>query len=293
MPVSETLTPLLLSLLRNIPGAVYRCGPTPGSKTEFVSEGVLELTGYAVADFLSGRVGLCSLVIPEDRESWDAELNAALAARRPYNLEYRIRTLAGEVNRVWNRGSGVFAADGTVEALEGFLGEAAGRKLSEYEFFRQQQRMQIGQAAARIIIMDWDVEADVLTWSDSPQWLRGPLPPGGKYPLYKDQVHPDDRERWLASREDRLANGGEGSIEYRLVRTDGQVRWLRSSGTVIVGPGGKPTRILSALHDVTERKLAEDALRESEARFRSLADLSADWYWEQDADLRFVSTSGR
>jgi PAS domain S-box-containing protein len=89
-------------------------------------------------------------------------------------------------------------------------------------------------------------------------------------------------EAWI---EERLAcHRRGGTLEVQ--RQDG--KWLLVTDQRLPD-GGMITFAL----DITARKNAEEALRQSEARFRSLADLSSDWYWEQDADLRFVSTSGR
>jgi PAS domain-containing protein len=76
-----------------------------------------------------------------------------------------------------------------------------------------------------------------------------------------------------------------------VVRTDGEVLWVRAHQTMIADAGGKGVRMIAALYDVAEHKAAQQALIESESRFRSLAAMSSDWYWEQDADLRFSSIS--
>jgi PAS domain S-box-containing protein len=166
------------------------------------------------------------------------------------------------------------------------------RKKADAQLREQTDRLQLGQAAARMIIMDWDIASDRLTWSDSPEWLRGPLPASGKYPMFKEQVHADDRERFLATRNAAIAAGEGGSAEFRIVRTDGEVLWVHSSQRIFLDDTGKSVRMLAAMLDVTERKAADAALRESEARFRNLTALSSDWYWEQDAQFRFTMVSG-
>jgi len=140
--------------------------------------------------------------------------------------------------------------------------------------------------------MDWDIVRDRITWSDSPDWLRGPLPGSGKYPLFKEQVHPEDRASFLAARARGIESLKGQTQEFRVVRTDGEVLWLLSSQRVFAGESGKAVRMLAAMLDITERKRAEQALFDSEARFRGLTALSSDWYWEQDEQFRFTMMSG-
>ncbi|HEV8094658.1 MAG TPA: PAS domain S-box protein [Burkholderiales bacterium] len=157
---------------------------------------------------------------------------------------------------------------------------------------RQTERLTIAQRGARMIVLDWDIQADRLEFSDSPVWLRGPRPEGtGKYPLFKDQVHPEDRTHFLAARQRAIETLQPETSEFRVVRTDDEVLWVRSHQTTIADADGKATRMIAALYEITEHKRAQQALADSESRFRSLADLSSDWYWEQDAELRFSSIS--
>ncbi len=94
---------------------------------------------------------------------------------------------------------------------------------------------------------------------------------------------------------DRRVLEGAGPVEYeRPYPIDGHITWMLVRKTGLTRPDGSRVVVLLLL-DVTERKAAEERLRASEQRFRSLTQLSADWYWEQDAQLRFtyVSSGGR
>lgn len=95
----------------------------------------------------------------------------------------------------------------------------------------------------------------------------------------------------------RLAEEDRAMAEYRIRRDDGSILWLREQCHVLRDAGGAPWRLCGALADVTETRRLVDTLLESEARFRALTALSADWYWEQDEEFRFtrlsVSPGGR
>jgi diguanylate cyclase (GGDEF)-like protein/PAS domain S-box-containing protein len=74
---------------------------------------------------------------------------------------------------------------------------------------------------------------------------------------------------------------------------DGSEGYMSVSGEPVFDAEGRFSGYRGVAKDITEKMRAERALRESESRFRSLTELSADWYWEQDAELRFVSTGGQ
>jgi PAS domain S-box-containing protein len=104
--------------------------------------------------------------------------------------------------------------------------------------------------------------------------------------------HPEDRQRIEETIQACIARRcGEFEMEYRVINPAGELRWVRSRGKVFAGEQGEPMLITGALTDITERKCAEEALRESEARFRGLTELSSDWFWKQDEDLRFTYLS--
>lgn len=108
----------------------------------------------------------------------------------------------------------------------------------------------------------------------------------------KELSYPEDRDKTDAARA-RLRSGELESARFqkRYLRKDGATVWVDLTVALVRDAGGKPLYEIAVFDDDTERKHAESALRESEARFRSLTEVSSDWYWEQDEDLRYTQLS--
>ncbi len=124
----------LSTLMSNLPGMAYRCRNDPKWTMEFVSKGALQLTGYPVSDLIeSNTVAFGDLIHADDRDVlWD-QVQQAIAERRLFQLEYRIRTSAGEERWVWEQGCGVFAGDGELQFLEGFITDITEQKQAELD----------------------------------------------------------------------------------------------------------------------------------------------------------------
>ncbi|HYD45828.1 MAG TPA: HWE histidine kinase domain-containing protein, partial [Phenylobacterium sp.] len=112
---------------------------------------------------------------------------------------------------------------------------------------------------------EWDIARDVFIVSPRMAALTG-LPPGvseegGEFPYLS--MHPDDRERARAEVREQVEAKGSYQVEYRSLRPDdGREIWLRASGLLVRGPGGRPERLIGVLQDITEAK-AEEARRDA------------------------------
>jgi diguanylate cyclase (GGDEF)-like protein/PAS domain S-box-containing protein len=104
-------------------------------------------------------------------------------------------------------------------------------------------------------------------------------------------VHPDDRQQVLQSMQEAAGSGGSWTQEFRSRGSDGRILFLLGRAITVLEPSGQYIAY-GSVTDVTAQKAAQATLRDSEARFRSLTALSSDWYWEQDAEFRFVRFDG-
>jgi diguanylate cyclase (GGDEF)-like protein/PAS domain S-box-containing protein len=126
-------------------------------------------------------------------------------------------------------------------------------------------------------------------------------------------VHPGDRQRLRKLISASRHQGANGDTEFRIVRENAHILWLHAIEETFTNAAGQVILMRGTMRDITlqkqaevdrdramERlnvaisasKLAEERLRQSESRFRSLLALSSDWYWEQDAQLRFTEVAG-
>ena len=104
-------------------------------------------------------------------------------------------------------------------------------------------------------------------------------------------IEPEDKPALVASMRAAHHDGGVWQHEFRVKQPDGGSRWVRGNSVTVREADGKLASY-GAVRDITESKLAQQRLQESEARFRSLTDLSSDWYWEIDDQFRFTSFAG-
>ena len=106
-----------------------------------------------------------------------------------------------------------------------------------------------------------------------------------------NEIHPDDRERIRKIFHDTVRTGRGQRAEYRFLLSDGSIRYIESEGSAIPDAEGKTAKVVVVSRDVTERKRAEEALRESEEKYRSLVSNIPDVSWTLDDKRRFVFIS--
>jgi PAS domain S-box-containing protein len=108
--------------------------------------------------------------------------------------------------------------------------------------------------------------------------------------VMREAIYKDDKERFARILKD-YEQGKAVNLEFRIVRPDGSLRWVWAKGFPIRDQAGKIFRMAGLAQDITERKLAEEALQNSEKRFRTLVDNipGAVYRYDKDGRMRFIS----
>ncbi len=109
---------------------------------------------------------------------------------------------------------------------------------------------------------------------------------------FEEITHADDRQASRDFQQELLATSQSRVYEKRYLSRDGSTVWVRITGTLIRDRAGSPQCSVALIHDITALKLADEALKASESRFRRMVEMSSDWYWVQDENFRFVELPG-
>jgi PAS domain S-box-containing protein len=191
-------------------------------------------------------------------------------------------TLSVAAVAVWHtvRGGGPFLVQsygGTLFAMAGYLLVLAvtgllvasavwnERDRATHALQRSEERLRLALDAARMGIWYWSVETNVLVWDDNLRALYGLAPdqPVGGYEEFLGRVFPDDRQFVSESVARAIREGGALDYEFRIVLPDGRVRWIADQGRVERDQEGRPRFLTGVCMDVTDRRGAEERLRQS------------------------------
>lgn len=200
--------------------------------------------------------------------------------------ERLVRAHAELERRVAERTEELRAAN---EALER---EIARRRRIEEELSISEHRYRalVEQIPAVVYLAKLDVASTTIYVSPQVLELIGYTPDEYRADpdIWRKRLHPDDRERVLSEVAQCHEHGTPFVSEYRMIRRNGQVVWFRDEARIIKGRDGEPLFLQGVMLDITDRKRAEEALAESEHRYKFLAESVPDVIWTTDLELHFT-----
>jgi PAS domain S-box-containing protein len=161
-----------------------------------------------------------------------------------------------------------------IESISPLVGEAILRFSAEEKLLKSESRLSEAQRVAHLGNWDWNIQTNQLYWSDEIYRIFGLSPQqfGATYDAFLDSVHPDDREAVKKAVNEALYEKKPYSIDHRIVMPDGSVRTVHEQAEVMFDDSVKPVRMLGIVHDITDRKRAEEKLKESYEQLRNLSE---------------------
>ena len=178
--------------------------------------------------------------------------------------------------------------------LSVYFRDVSARRRMEKELRERDETLGLAERSAGIGI--WDMDMDTQMVRGTPQFFSiVGLPPSDEpVPIERLRAlrHPEDRAKVVKNFQYALETGeSQYEAEYRIIRPDGEVRWIFGRGRVIRDKDGKAVRYSGVDIDITDRKRTEEALRDSEERYRTLIDNANDLVFTLDLDFRLTSAN--
>ena len=255
-----------------------------------------EFTGFTPHQTIEG--GWASLVHPEDRPRALANWRKLITAGVSSQGEYRFRRASdGEYRWHLIQSLQLKDANGGVLRHVGIGVDIHADKATEIALREKDDQLKLAMEAGRLGTWDFFLDGQKFVSSYRSRALFG-RPPDVEltFAEFISMLHPDDRSVLQQAYTRAMEPSGlsEFEINYRIIRPDGAVRWIAARGKGIFSGAGserKPVRLTGTVQDITKRKLAEEALCASEARFRALIENSSDAIVLLDEGLSVIYSS--
>ena len=261
-------------LIDTLPGIVYRCRNEPGWPMETIRGEVEAMTGYP-ADVFRTRAGVfgTEVIHPDDRTDVWETVQASLDERSSFELTYRIVTRDGETRWFWERGQGVYAPDGALEALEGFITDITDRTRATEDL--REERDFITQAIDSLDDLFYVVgmDGELRRWNRQISEVSGYSDDELAEMRAEEFFPPAERDLVDAAIEETLETG-RTVVEFEFLTADGSLIPYELTGAKLVDTEGDPVGIVGVGRDISEKQARERELENQREHLAALNSLN-------------------
>ena len=271
----------------------------PEGDALYLSEEWYRIYGFDPKEGLSAWERRLPRMHPEDRAKVGDAKDRAIREKSDYEVNHRILLPDGTVKHTHTVGHPVLNASGDVVQFVCTMMDVTERKRAEEKLRQSEAYLAEAQKLTHTGSWVWAV-AEKRALHLSEEWYRvyGFDPnegiPASNKPVQR--MHPDDRARWQQVFDRAISEESDYEAEYRILLPDGAVRHIHSVGHPVLGASGKLVQFVGSSSDVTERKQAEEALRQAQAdlartnRVTTMGELTASLAHEVNQPIAAAAT---
>ncbi len=250
-------------------------------------EATCRLFGIAPAEFAGTFSQFHRLIVPDDLADYDAAHARASKSEPQFEAEYRIRRPDGAVRWIYTRGHLDTDAAGAPLARTGIVMDVTDQRVARGQLAESVAVLRIAGRAAHLGGWTIQLPGSELTWSEETCFIHD-LPSGYK-PTLEEGIgyYPAEYRAYVRQQVEACERDGTAyDFEVPKITATGRRIWVRSIGEAVRDADGRITRLQGAFQDITARREAEAALRDSEAELRTLTESMPQMVWMMRPDGR-------
>ena len=273
----------------------------PEGKYEYVNSSAENITGYTPEEFYKSTRLLLNVIHPDYKDYYRKTWENLLNGESSEDYEYKIITKSGEEKWLNQRNTLIKDHKGNTIAIEGIVTDTTERKNveealkdREIEFQNENKKLQRAQRVAKIGIWENNLTTGELQWTEQMYKILGFNPDESINLADVISIFPQEElKRFQLAVDAAIKENVPYSLDYRIIRPDGKIRYIHDEGQIIRDDYGEAKTMFGTTQDITDRKIVEKSLKESESKYRNLVEASPGIIWEINKEGIFSYISPR